>query len=175
MARGRVVGALVIAAALTTGACGGGTKAVVRLDGSPRHADVEGVVVTAGAGGITLDHKRAFAVSKQLVSFSTYNHKLVPLASMIGAYVQAGLKDKTIVWISKIGPVSTDASGHRTAQYQGTLVKVDGADFVFKDGTVLRLSAGLRPPADPLGPLYAVIDADKHVIQGATFSARSKN
>ena len=173
MTRTGRVAALLLTAAITLGACAG-SKPVVRLDGSPRHADVEGVVVTAGASGITLDGRRAFKVSDKVVSFSTYNWALVPLASTIGAYVQAGIKGKTVVWLAKIGPVSADATGHRTVQYQGTLVKVDGSTLVFKDGTVLRLSQGLKAPANPLGPVYAVIDADKHVIQGATFSARGK-
>lgn len=173
MVRTRSAVALILMTAISLGACGG-SKAVVRLDGSPRHADVEGVVVNAGAAGMTLDGRRSFKVSDKVVSFSTYNGALVPLASTVGAYVQAGVKGKTVVWVGKIGPVTTDASGHRTVQYQGTLVKVDGSDLVFKDGTVLRLGKGLKAPANPLGPVYAVIDADKHVIQGATFSARGK-
>ena len=174
MVRLRRVAALLVAVAFTLSACGGSSPAAVKLDGSPRHADVEGIVVTAGASGITLDGQRKFAVSDKVISFSTYNRKLVPLVSTRGAYVQAGVKGNTVVWISKIGPVSADASGHRTVQYQGTLVKVAGAELIFKDGTVLRLGAGLKAPANPLGPVYAVIDADKHVIQGATFSARGQ-
>jgi hypothetical protein len=167
---------LAATAVLALAACSGSSDPVVKLDGSPRTPDAEGVVLEASASGITLDGNREYEVSKKLISFSTYNHEVVPLASTVGAYVQAGLDDRTIVWISKIGPVATDASGHKTVQYQGDLVDVAPPRLIFKDGTVLRLAAGLKPPADPEGPTYAVIDADKHVVQGATFAPpRSKN
>lgn len=168
--------AVVAAFTLTVAACAGGADPVVKLDGSPRHPDVEGVVVEASADGIVLDGDRKFSVSTKLISFSTYNREVVALASTRGSYVQAGLRDKTIVWLSKIGPVVTDAQGHSTAQYQGELVDVDLPHLIFEDGTVLTLEDGLEPPEDPLGPLYAVIDAKKHVVQGATFAPpRMKN
>lgn len=163
--------AAVTAASLLLGACAGsGDAAAVKLDGSPRRPDVEGIVVEASADGVTLDGDRPYKVSPKLMSFSTYNRQVVPLASTRGAYVQAGLDDDTIVWISKIGPVVKDAAGHATVQYQGELVEVDLPYLVFEDGTVLRLQAGLEPPEDPLGPLHAVIDAKKRVVQGATFA-----
>ncbi len=166
----RRVAALVTTAALSATACGGSADPVVRLDGSPRQADTEGVVLKASAGGITFDGDRSYEVSEKLISFSTYNREPVRLASTRGAYVQAGVKGRTVVWLSKIGPVATDPAGHRTVQYQGELVDVDPPYLVFKDGTKLRLGKGLTPPADPLGPTYVVINADKHVIQGATFA-----
>ncbi len=166
---------LAASAALVMSGCGS-SDPVVKLDGSPRLPDAEGIVQTASINGITLDGERRFAVSKKLISFSTYNYKPVQLASTIGAYVQVGTNDDTVVWLSKVGPVRTDDAGHKTVQYQGDLVAVDGARLTFKDGTVLRLAKGLKPPADPLGPTYAVIDAAKHVVQGATFApARTKN
>lgn len=163
------------ALALAGVACGGSDGVAVKLDGSPRRPDVEGVVRKASAKGVTLDGNRTYDVSSKLMTFSTYNHKLVPLASMIGAYVQGGLDGDTIEWLAKVGPVATDATGHRTVQYQGTLVRVDGSVLVFKDGTVLRLDKNLKAPEDALGPVYVVIDAEKHVVQGATFApARPK-
>jgi hypothetical protein len=171
-----VLRAVAATAVLTLAACGGSADPVVKLDGSPRTPDVEGIVVAASASGITLDGDREYEVAKKLISFSTYNHEVVPLASTVGAYVQAGVKGSTIVWISKIGPVATDPSGHKTVQYQGDLVDVRPPRLIFRDGTVLRLADGLKPPADPEGPTYAVIDADKHVVQGATFAPpRTKN
>lgn len=167
--------ALAAATAIASGACGGSSGAVVKLDGSPRRPDAEGIVVKASINGITLDGNRRFGVSKKLVSFSTYNHDVVPLASTVGSYVQAGVDDGTVVWLGKIGPVAVDASGHHTVQYQGELVDIDAPNLIFEDGTVLRLGKGLKAPADPFGVTYAVIDADEHVIQGATFApARTK-
>jgi hypothetical protein len=168
----RRVAALATTAAIAVGACSSGSSPVVKLDGSPRTPDVEGVVLKASVNGITLDGNRHYDVSKKLISFSTYNREVVPLASTIGAYVQAGVRDKTIVWISKIGPVGAS----HTVQYQGDLVAAKGRTLTFKDGTVLTLAAGLKAPADPEGPTYAVIDANKHVVQGATFAPpRTKN
>lgn len=168
------VAALLGALCLGAVACGQSSDAPVKLDGSPRRPDAEGVVVKASASGLTLDGKRSYEVSKKLVSFSTYNRKVVPLASTVGSYVQVGVNGDTVVWLSKIGPVATGADGKRTVQYQGDLVDVDSSDLIFKDGTVLRLGKGLTPPADPLGPTYVVLDADEHVVQGATFPPRSK-
>ncbi|MEY2424637.1 MAG: hypothetical protein QOI61_209 [Actinomycetota bacterium] len=166
---------LAASAALAMSGCGS-SDPVVKLDGSPRVPDTEGIVQKASVNGITLDGNRRYGVSKKLISFSTYNQKPAPLVSTIGSYVQVGMNGDTVVWLAKIGPVQADSSGHKTVQYQGDLVSVNGARLTFKDGTVLRLAKGLTPPADPLGPTYAVIDADKHVVQGATFApARTKN
>jgi hypothetical protein len=167
----RRVAALATTAALSLGACSSGSsEPVVKLDGSPRTPDAEGIVLKASASGITLDGDRTYEVSKKLISFSTYNHEVVALSSMLGAYAQVGLDDDTVVWISKVGPVATDAAGHKTVQYQGDLVDVRPPRLIFKDGTVLRLASGLTAPEDPEGPTYAVIDAEKHVVQGATFA-----
>jgi hypothetical protein len=122
-------------------------------------------------------------VSKKLISFSTYNRQPVQLASTVGAYVQVGLHGDTVVWLGKIGPVAAaDAKGRPTVAYQGDLVAVNGDSLVFKDGTVLRLAKGLKAPANPKGPAYALIDAKRHRVQGATFApttptttSRSKN
>jgi hypothetical protein len=172
MCAARRVAALATTAVITLAACGGSRAPVVKLDGSPREPDAEGVVRAASINGITLDGDRRYDVSKKLISFSTYNRKLVPLVRMIGAYVHIGLDGDTVVWIAKVGVVTRDASGHRTAQYQGDLVAVRGTRLVFRDGTVLTLAKGLKPPADPLGPTYAVIDADNHNVQGATFAPK---
>ncbi|HVV37099.1 MAG TPA: hypothetical protein VHC63_10890 [Acidimicrobiales bacterium] len=175
MCAARRVAALATSAVITLGACGGGSsKPVVALDGSPRIADAEGVVRQASINGITLDGGRHYDVSKQLISFSTYNRQLVPLVRMIGDYVQVGLKGKTVVWIAKIGVVSVDTTGHATTQYQGELVKVKGPQLIFRDGTVLTLAKGLHAPADPLGATFVVIDADHHNVQGATFAPKTE-
>ena len=162
----RRVAALATAAAIGVGACGGSSAPVVKLDGSARIPDAEGVVQNASINGLTLDGGRKFAVSKKLISFSTYNRKPVQLISTRGSYVQLGVRDNTVVWLGKIGPVGPDG----TVQYQGNLVDIDGRALTFKDGTVLRLAKGLTAPSDAEGPTYAVIDADKHVVQGATFA-----
>jgi hypothetical protein len=174
MCAARRVAALATTAVIALGACGGSSGPAVKLDGSPRTPDAEGIVAHASINGITLDGNRRYDVNRQLMSFSTYNRKLLPLVRMIGGYVHVGLKGKTVVWIAKIGVVARDADGHATVQYQGDLVSVHGTQMIFRDGTVLTLHRGLKPPADAAGPTYAVIDADHHYVQGATFAPKSE-
>jgi hypothetical protein len=168
----RRVAALATSAVITMGACGSSSP-VVKLDGSPRTPDVEGIVEKASINGVTLDGNRSYGVSKKLISFSTYNRKPVALVSTIGAYVQGGLRGGKVVWLAKVGPAPADANGHRTVQYQGDLVSISGSRLTFKDGTVLTLGKGLRAPGDATGPTYIVIDAEKHVVQGATFAPKA--
>ncbi len=161
---------MVAAGALLLAACGGGSdKPVVLLDGSPRVPDAEGVVVKASKDGITLNKGRTYTVSPHLIAFSTYNRKAIQLAATIGDYVQIGLDGKEVQWISLVGIVQVDDQGHRTTSYQGTLVAVKGKQLTFKDGTVLRLASNLTAPKDPLGSVYAAIDVERGVVQGATF------
>lgn len=170
----RRVAALATSAAITLGACGGGgaPSADIKLDGTARVPDAEGIVAKASIDGITLDGGRKYDVSKKLISFSTYNLQLVPLVRMIGSYVHIGLKDKKVVWIAKVGVVTRDADKHGTVVYQGHLVSTRGQRMTFRDGTVLTLKRGLTPPADATGSTYVVIDADRHYVQGATFAPK---
>ena len=163
------VGALALLAA-----CNSSSPPAVLLDGSPRVPDVEGVVQKASKAGITLDGNRKFTVSDKLISFSTYNQRVVPVGSTVGKYVQLGVDDGQAKWLALIGVVSTDeTAGGETVRYQGELTKVVGHRFEFKDGTVLRLASNLTAPDDPLGLTYVVIDAKRRVIQGATFQDRA--
>ncbi len=123
----------------------------------------------ASAKGITLDGDRTFSVSSKLASFSTYNRRVVSLSTTRGKYVQLGVDDGEVKWLALIGVVNADEAGQQTAVYQGELVSVRGDRFDFKDGTVLRLAKGLTPPKNALGRTFVVIDAKRHVIQGATF------
>lgn len=165
-----LVAALVVA--LAASGCGS-SDPVVKLDGSPRLPDTEGVVVSASASRITLDGNRKYTVSPKLISFSTYNRRAVSLTSTVGKYVQLGLAKNEAKWLALIGVVQADESGRETVVYQGELVRAAGRRFDFKDGTVLRLARGLTPPENILGAAFVVIDAKRHVIQGATFQGAS--
>ena len=173
MPAARRFAALATLAAVTAGACGSSSP-VVKLDGSPRTPDAEGVVHRASINGITLDGNRRYAVSKKLISFSTYNQEVVPLSTTVGTYVQVGIRSGTVVWLAKVGVVSGASDGTATVQYQGKLVRVSGRKLIFKDGTVLTLASGLEMPSRPEGPTFAVIDAKRHVVQGATFAPRTQ-
>jgi len=155
--------------ALALAACSSSSKPVVALDGSPRIPDVSGIVTKADATGITTNANHTYKVSKNLIAFSTYNRKPITLASTVGSFVQMGVKDNTVLWISRIGVVVTTGQT-KTVSYQGDLVSVAGSILTFKDGTVLTLDKGLQAPAGVKGSTYANIDAERGVVQGATFA-----
>ena len=161
----------VIAASALAASCGSDSSPVVKLDGSPRIPDAEGVVQSATAGGLRLDGNRSFAVSKKLIAFSTYDREPVQLARVRGSYVQVGIKGRTVVWLARIGLVTLGATGKSVVQYQGNLVRISGRRMSFRDGTVLRLAPELDAPAHVSGPTFATIDPKRHVVQGARFAS----
>lgn len=164
---------LVLGATLVVGlaACSKDTKeAVVKLDGSPRVSDQAGVVVKADREQIILDGNRTYEVASDLIAFSTFNRAPVRLGSTVGEYVQVGLEGKTVVWLARIGPVTTQADGRSSVIYQGDLVRVAGSRLEFRDGTVLTLAKGLRAPTDASGPTIASINPTSRVVEGATFA-----
>lgn len=160
--------ALVIVAALAFAACSSSdAPAAVKLDGSPRVPDREGVVTAVSEKQITLDDKTELKVAKKVLVFSTYNRRSVPLAGLKGKYVHLGVKGSTAEWIAQIGVVQGTPP---TALYEGELLGVDGQQMTFKDGTVLRLAKGLTAPAGATGHTLAVVDAATHFVTGATFA-----
>jgi hypothetical protein len=163
--------AVALAAVLAFAACGSSDKPVVKLDGSPRLPDAEGVVQSASAGGLRLDGGRSYGVSKKLIAFSTYDREPIQLARVRGSYVQVGLRDNTVVWLARIGIVTKGASGKSVVQYQGDLRRVEGGRMFFRDGTVLKLAPELKAPAKVTGSTFAVIDTKRHVVQGARFAS----
>lgn len=163
---------LVVALAVVGVACGGsGDSAVVKLDGSPRLPDAEGVVQSASKGGIRLDGNRSYGVSNKLIAFSTYDREPIQLATVRGSYVQVGVRKGTVVWLAKIGLLTPGASGKPVVQYQGNLARVRDGRLEFRDGTVLKLASGLKAPANVTGSTFVVIDPKRHVVQGARFAS----
>lgn len=149
-----------MALALLAACSSGGDGASLKLDGSPRRPDDQGVATEVGRERIVLDGKRSYSVSAQLKSFSTQTLETVPLITRKGQYVQVGLDGKTVVWIAGIAGVIP--SKPPRVHYQGSLVRVDGSDAIFKDGTVLRLgqsAAGSKP-----GSYTALIDPGSHLV-----------
>jgi hypothetical protein len=160
-----------VAGAVALASCGSSSAPVVKLDGSPRIPDAEGVVQSATAGGIALDGGRRYGVSKKLIAFSTYDREPIQLARSRGSYVQIGVRDGTVVWLARIGLLTAGASGKSVVQYQGNLVRVTDRRMIFRDGTVLRLAPELKAPGNVRGSTFAVIDPKRHVVQGATFAS----
>lgn len=135
----------------------------VRLDGSPRFPDDEGVVTAVDGRGLTLDGARTYEVSDRLRSFSTYDLRLEPFRNRLNQYVQVGLDGDTVVWMAGVAAVVPGDPPR--VFYSGRLKEVDGQGrAIFADGTVLTLAPGVRPPAT--GTLVqAEIDARAHRVR----------
>jgi hypothetical protein len=138
--------ACMVSIAFVPAACGrgGGGQPVVRLDGSPRVPDDEGVATALSHTSITLDGARTYPVSERLVSFSTYTGAIEPMITRKGQYVQIGLDEedgkKVMVWMAGVAQVL--ATAQPAVYYTGTYVRTieGGKRAVFRDGTVIRLS-----------------------------------
>jgi hypothetical protein len=145
---------------LVAAACSSGDEAV-RLDGSPRYPDDEGVVTAISFDRITLDGRRTYDVSPGLRAFSTVTRQLEPMLRRKGQYVQIGLDDRTMVWMAGIAAVVRTEPP--AVYYVGRMVSVDEERrAVFADGTVLRLA----PTADQRERrrFRARIDPARHVV-----------
>jgi len=141
----------VAALGIAAPACRGSSSssaAAVRLDGSPRVPDDEGVATSLSRTRITLDGKRTYAVSTRLVSFATATGAIEPMLSREGQYVQIGVVKENghrlMVWMA--GFAAVVPSTPPAVYYQGRFVRRDGALAIFRDGTVLRLGAGVKVP-----------------------------
>lgn len=166
MIRRLIVAALV---GLLLAACSSDDSGAIKLDGSPRVPDDQGVATSAGRDKIVLDEKRTYKVSPSLQSFSTFTTETRPLATWVGQYVHIGLKGDTVTWIAGIaGVVPTKPP---RVHYPGRLKEIDGDKAVFEDGTVLTLAPKVKPP---VGQLTALIDPKTHkVVEVRTVAARS--
>jgi hypothetical protein len=133
------------------------------LDGRPRYPDVEGVVDQISFERITLDGGRMYGVAKDLQSFSTYDLAAVPMLHRLGQYVQLGLNGKKVAWLAGIGVVVRGA-GPPVVYYNGALVRREGDRAIFRDGTVLRLAAGVNPPVEQ-GLVRAELDPALHTVR----------
>ena len=167
--RGPVAGALVCVAALLLVACSSGPPAPhIKVDGSPRYADDEGIITRFDENTlrITIDGKRRYVISEKARVFATSTLQPVGLRGRIGQYVQVGLAEKQVVWVATFTQVVQLANTPALAFEVGTLVRVDSRHrAVFKDGTVLRLASGTALPATLPAHVRADIDAGAHSIR----------
>lgn len=153
----------VLLGAASAGACGkNAAGAGIKLDGSARPPDDQGVVTAVSPQRITLDGRRTYALSPHLQSFSTMSLAIVPVLQTKGQYVQVGLRETTVTWLGRLADVVH--TNHDAVFYVGHLVRVDGKDLVMRDGTVLRLSEGLTPPTRVDADVTAEIDPAKHAV-----------
>ncbi|HVF32143.1 MAG TPA: hypothetical protein VM933_03800 [Acidimicrobiales bacterium] len=119
----------------------------VRLDGSARIPDDEGVATALDRESITLDGERTYRVSDQLRSFSTYTRELEPMLGRRGQYVQIGVDDGSMVWMAGISRL-VDVDGRPSAYYTGTFRGQERGRFVFEDGTTFAVVRRLEAPPE---------------------------
>lgn len=150
---------------LSAAACSGGDRqAAVRLDGSPRFPDDEGVATSLDFEEMTLDGSRKYRVSDNLRAFSTYDGELEPMLTRRNQYVQVGLEDDTVVWMAGIAEVVR--LDPPAVFYVGDLLQVDRRRrAIFRDGTVLRVAEGVVPPPNPMRVQVRIDPARHHVVR----------
>ena len=154
---------LLVAGALTFVGCSKADDGRLVLDGRPRIPDVEGVVEQISFERITLDGGRSYELRKDLQSFSTYTLEAVPLLHRLGQYVQLGLRGKKVAWMAGIGVV-VRSGAPPVVFYNGVLLRRDGQQAIFRDGTVLQLATGVTPPVEQ-GLLRAELDPTLHTVR----------
>lgn len=142
--------------------CRGSSGPPVRLDGSPRFPDLEGIATNVSLNRIEIAGRR-LKVSRSLQSFSTYDLSPAPLLGREGQYVQAGVNGDVVEWLAGIGVVVRPAG---VVYFVGNLVGVERGRAVFRDGTTLGLSKGVS--ASPRGRVRAEIHAARRVITAIT-------
>ena len=159
--------AAIVAVALLAGACSSDSEPAVLLDGSPRTPDDQGVATALTHESITLDGRRTYDVSEDLVSFSTYDRKIEPMLTREGQYVHIGVDDGEMVWMAGIASVVRTASGDAVF-YTGRLRSATDTRATFVDGTVFEVADGVEFPEDARKRLLQVrIDPKRHVITEA--------
>lgn len=144
-------------------ACAGDPKGpAVRLDGSPRIPDVEGVATHVSLSEIRIAGRR-LRVGRSLQSFSTYDGSPAPILDREGQYVQAGVKGDVVEWLAGIGVVVRPAG---VVYFIGDLVGVQNGRAVFRDGTTLAVAKGVR--ATGRRRVRVEIDAARRVVTAVT-------
>ena len=151
-------------ASLTAGCNRGDGEPVVRLDGSARVPDDEGVATSLSHSSITLDGERTYPVSERLISFSTYTGAIEPMITRKGQYVQIGLDEedgkKVMVWMAGIAQVLN--TKEPAVYYTGIYMRREGGRAVFRDGTVIQLSPDVTVPEKAGTGVIVRIDPASH-------------
>ena len=137
---------------------------VVRLDGSARFPDDEGVATALDRRSITLDGKRTYRVSDQLRSFSTYTRELEPMIGRRGQYVQIGVEDGVMVWMAGISRL-VDVEGRPAAYYTGRFRGVERGRFVFTDGTTFAVDDDVSRPPESADVTARIDIATRRIVE----------
>ncbi|MGQ0434040.1 MAG: hypothetical protein ACT452_16740 [Microthrixaceae bacterium] len=147
-ATGRAVlvrGAVAVVAVALATACSSASSGVdpLRLDGSPRVPDAEGIASIARPDLIEVSGQQ-YKVSPDLIVFSTHDLSVTPLVRWEGSYVQVGLRGKTVVWLAGVAGIMTGEPP--SADLSGQVASIDGDRLVLRGGTVLTLGGGVEAP-----------------------------
>lgn len=145
------------------GACSRARRpAPLRLDGSPRVPDDEGVATALSFDRITLDGKRTYKVSRDLRAFSTYTLALEPMLGRKGQYVQVGLDGDTMIWMAGVARILVE-EGRPVVYYRGRFLRRVDRRLVFEDGTTFAVAPSVSAPAKPR-EVTVRIDARTHRV-----------
>lgn len=145
-----LTGALAVIAFLAVGCSTEESPAPTRrsiLDQGTRFPSDEGVVTQVDLEGakIELDGARSYRVSRQVESFTSRTHRVTALVHWKDRYVHVGLDDESVVvWVAGIGVVARD--GERMVTFSGVFERVEKGRAVFRDGTALKVAAGVATP-----------------------------
>lgn len=158
----RLAGVVALVALMAAGCASRTDEPVVRLDGTARFPDDEGIATALDRNSITLDGSRRYKVSDQLRSFSTYTRELEPMIGRLGQYVQIGVVDDEMVWMAGVSRV-VEIEGEPAVFYTGRFREVSKGRFVFTDGTTFAVGPGVPTPGNER-PVTVRIDPTTHRI-----------
>jgi len=136
-------------------ACSGGGGDTIKLDGSPRVPDVEGVVRRVDLRSVELADGRRFTVERDLQLFSTYSLESLPLLGREGQYVQMGVDGKKVRWMASVGAIVRGSPP--SVFYTGHLLRMEDERLIFRDGTTFRT---VRRYPDALVGSFVIVDID---------------
>ena len=175
MAVAVTVGCLIAATSVSAACRRSSEEPVVRLDGSARVPDDEGVATSLTHASITLDGKRTYPVSRRLVSFSTFTGAIEPMITRKGQYVQIGLDEedgkKVMVWMAGIAQVLNTAEP--AVYYTGIYTRRLQGRAVFRDGTVIQLSPSVTVPEAGTGVIVRIDPASHRAVEVTRGGTRS--
>jgi hypothetical protein len=139
--------AVAVLAVFALGACRAGEPvATIKLDGTPRLPDRQGIVTDVSLEKIAIDGE-SFTLSRKLRCFMTYTLAAMPVLQTKDAYVHIGLRSKKVVWVALVARTLPGPDGQKQAFYQGTVKAFSGGRATFVDGTVLPVASGVSLPA----------------------------
>ncbi len=161
-------------AVVSLAACGSddddaaGDRSFVALDGSPRIADAEGVLleVASDFSTLRLDGDRTYDIDEGLQSFAAADGSVQPVGRYVGNYVQVGLNGAgdTVQWLGSIASTVELPDEPLQAFLTGVIVDGDDGKLTFRSGTVLTLGDDVEVPDLPAAVVATIDVAQRAVV-----------